>query len=66
MLTAALDGLIDRFGLEGEALGEVAGGAVLKHSHDFDLTRETVLRSVSPRRPPPTTSSRRAGLGWRR
>ena len=32
MLTAALDGLIDRFGLAGERLGEVAGGAVLKHS----------------------------------
>jgi acetyl-CoA C-acetyltransferase len=43
MLTAALDGLIDRCGLAGERLGEVAGGAVLKHSHDRDLTRETVL-----------------------
>lgn len=43
MLTAALDGLIDRFGLQGETLGEVAGGAVLKHSHDRDLTRESVL-----------------------
>ena len=43
MLTAALDGLVDRFGLEGEVLGEVAGGAVLKHSHDRDLTRESVL-----------------------
>jgi acetyl-CoA C-acetyltransferase len=43
MLTAALDGLIDRFGLSGERLGEVAGGAVLKHSHDRDLTRESVL-----------------------
>ena len=43
MLTAALDGLVDRFGLEGERLGEVAGGAVLKHSHDRDLARESVL-----------------------
>ncbi len=43
MLTAALDGLIARFGLEGERLGEVAGGAVLKHSRDRDLTRESVL-----------------------
>ena len=43
MLTAALDGLIDRFNLQGERLGEVAGGAVLKHSHDRDLTRESVL-----------------------
>jgi len=43
MLTAALDGLIDRYGLEGQRLGEVAGGAVLKHSRDRDLTRESVL-----------------------
>ncbi|HYP55353.1 MAG TPA: acetyl-CoA C-acyltransferase, partial [Solirubrobacterales bacterium] len=43
MLTAALDGLVDRFDLDGERLGEVAGGAVLKHSRDRDLTRESVL-----------------------
>jgi acetyl-CoA C-acetyltransferase len=43
MLTAALDGLVARFGLEGERLGEVAGGAVLKHSRDRDLTRESLL-----------------------
>jgi acetyl-CoA C-acetyltransferase len=43
MLTAALDGLVDRFSLQGERLGEVAGGAVLKHSRDRDLTRESVL-----------------------
>ncbi|SFB99710.1 acetyl-CoA C-acetyltransferase [Nocardioides terrae] len=43
MLTAALDGLVARFGLAGERLGEVAGGAVLKHSRDFNLVRESVL-----------------------
>ncbi|MDX6602078.1 MAG: acetyl-CoA C-acetyltransferase [Solirubrobacterales bacterium] len=43
MLTAALDGLVSRYALEGERLGEVAGGAVLKHSRDRDLTRESVL-----------------------
>jgi acetyl-CoA C-acetyltransferase len=43
MLTAALDGLIARFGLAGQRLGEVAAGAVLKHSRDFNLTRESVL-----------------------
>lgn len=43
MLTAALDGLVGRYSLEGERLGEVAGGAVLKHSRDRDLTRESVL-----------------------
>lgn len=43
MLTAALEGLIQRCGLEGERLGEVAAGAVLRHSRDFNLTRESVL-----------------------
>ncbi|MCQ1986839.1 acetyl-CoA C-acetyltransferase [Arthrobacter sp. zg-Y844] len=52
MLTAALDGLIARFGLQGERIGEVAGGAVLKHSRDFNLTREAVLGSaLSPETP---------------
>ncbi|MBV7295870.1 acetyl-CoA C-acetyltransferase [Corynebacterium sp. TAE3-ERU12] len=52
MLTAALDGLIARFGLADERLGEVAAGAVLKHSRDFNLTRECVLGSaLSPTTP---------------
>ncbi|UWX95756.1 acetyl-CoA C-acetyltransferase [Arthrobacter zhaoxinii] len=52
MLTAALDGLVARFGLQGERIGEVAGGAVLKHSRDFNLTREAVLGSaLSPETP---------------
>jgi acetyl-CoA C-acetyltransferase len=45
MLTATLDALIGKFGLEGQVLGEVAAGAVLKHSRDFNLTRECVLGS---------------------
>jgi acetyl-CoA C-acetyltransferase len=45
MLTAALEGLVARFGLEGARLGEVVAGAVLKHSRDFNLTRECVLGS---------------------
>jgi acetyl-CoA C-acetyltransferase len=52
MLTAALDGLVERFGLGGERLGEVAAGAVLKHSRDFNLTRECVLGSrLAPETP---------------
>ncbi|MBT2595088.1 acetyl-CoA C-acetyltransferase [Arthrobacter sp. ISL-72] len=46
MLTTALDGLIARFGLQDERIGEVAAGAVLKHSRDFNLTREAVLGSA--------------------
>ena len=45
LLTAALDGLVARFGLAGQRVGEVAAGAVLKHPRDFNLTREAVLGS---------------------
>ncbi|MGA8977739.1 MAG: acetyl-CoA C-acetyltransferase, partial [Pedococcus sp.] len=52
MLTAALEGLVARFGLAGETVGEVAAGAVLKLSRDFNLTREAVLgSSLAPRTP---------------
>jgi acetyl-CoA C-acetyltransferase len=43
MLTAALDGLVDRYDLAGERMGEFAAGAVLKHSRDFNLARESLL-----------------------
>ncbi|REH37926.1 3-ketoacyl-CoA thiolase [Paraperlucidibaca baekdonensis] len=43
MLTAALDGLVSRCKLDGVRVGEVVAGAVLKHSRDFNLTRECVL-----------------------
>src|SRR3984885_905021 len=45
MLNHHLHALAARFGLEGEVLGEAAAGAVLKHSRDFNLTRECVLGS---------------------
>jgi acetyl-CoA C-acetyltransferase len=52
MLTATLDNLSAKFGLEGQTLGEVAAGAVLKHSRDFNLTRESVLGSrLAPETP---------------
>lgn len=52
MLTAAVDGLVERFELQGEQLGMVAGGAVMKHSRDFNLVREVVLGSrLSPSTP---------------
>ncbi|OQO90628.1 acetyl-CoA acetyltransferase [Saccharomonospora piscinae] len=46
MLTAAVDGLVSRFALQGERIGELAAGAVLKHSRDFNLAREVVLGSA--------------------
>src|SRR5690242_20781945 len=52
MLTATLEALISKFSLENEALGEVAAGGVLKHSRDFNLTRECVLGSrLNPHTP---------------
>ncbi|HAY43347.1 MAG TPA: acetyl-CoA C-acyltransferase, partial [Micrococcaceae bacterium] len=45
MFTAALEGLVARFGLQGQRIGAVSGGAVLKHSKDFNLMRECVLGS---------------------
>ncbi|MCH9734302.1 MAG: acetyl-CoA C-acetyltransferase [Actinomycetia bacterium] len=52
MFTAVLDGLADRFNLDGEKLDAVIGGAVLKHSRDFNLMRECVLgSSLSPYTP---------------
>ncbi|RZL26195.1 MAG: acetyl-CoA C-acetyltransferase [Rhodococcus sp. (in: high G+C Gram-positive bacteria)] len=52
MFTATLDGLVSRFNLQGEQLGMVVGGAVLKHSRDFNLIRESVLGSaLSPYTP---------------
>ena len=52
MLTAALEGLIERYNLHGLHIGEVAAGAVLKLSRDLNLTRECVLGSrLSPTTP---------------
>jgi acetyl-CoA C-acetyltransferase len=52
MLTAAIDGLVSRFSLQGERIGELAAGAVLKHSRDFNLARESVLGSkLAPETP---------------
>ena len=52
MLTAVLKGVVDRFGLHGQRIGEVAAGAVLKHSRDANISREAALSSgLSPQTP---------------
>jgi acetyl-CoA C-acetyltransferase len=52
MLTAALQGVVDKYRLAGERLGDVGAGAVLKHPRDFNLTREAVLSSgLAPETP---------------
>jgi len=52
MLTAAIDGVVDRFGLQGRQPDEVLAGAVMNHAKDFNLAREAVLSSkLSPLTP---------------
>jgi acetyl-CoA C-acetyltransferase len=63
MFTAALDGLVTRYGLEGERLGEVVAGAVLKHSRDFNLVRECVLGSRLAAETPATDVQQACGTG---
>ncbi|GJF34235.1 acetyl-CoA acetyltransferase [Kitasatospora sp. NE20-6] len=63
MLAAALDGLVDRYGLDGALLGEFAAGAVLKHARDHNLARETVLGSRLDRRTPAYDLQQACGTG---
>jgi acetyl-CoA C-acetyltransferase len=42
LLVAALRSLIDKFGLQGQRLGDVIAGATIKHSIDFNLVRESL------------------------
>lgn len=64
MLTAALDGLVERYGLQGPgAVGEFVAGAVLKHSRDFNLARETVLGSTLDARTPAYDIQQACGTG---
>lgn len=45
MLTDTLKGMVDKCGLQGKLLGEVVGGAVMKHARDWNMVRECVLSS---------------------
>ncbi len=52
MLTASLKAVVDRFGLKGLRLGDVVAGAVMKHSSQWNLARESMLDSgLSPETP---------------
>ena len=63
MLTFTLQGLIDRFNLHGERLGEVAAGAVIKHSRDFNLTRESLLSTTLAKETPAYDVQQACGTG---
>src|SRR5258706_8950453 len=52
MMVAALNGLIEKYKLHGQLLGEVAGGAVIKHTREFNLIRESLMStSLNPATP---------------
>jgi acetyl-CoA C-acetyltransferase len=63
MLTAAMQGLVDRFNLHGERLGDVAAGAVMKHARDFNLVRESVLSTTLARETPAFDLQQACGTG---
>ena len=63
MMTAAIDGLVARFGLAGQKVDEVVAGAVLKHSRDFNLTREAVLGSALDPHTPACDLQQACGTG---
>jgi len=52
LMAAALSGVVDKYDLRGQTLGDVALGAVIKHSRDWNLARESVIDSgLSPKTP---------------
>lgn len=63
MSIRTLGALVERFGLHGEQLGEVAMGAVLKHASDWNLAREATLSSGLAPTTPGITMQRACGTG---
>ncbi len=61
LMVAALDGVINQYDLKGQTLGEVALGAVIKHSSDWSLARECVIESGLSLRTPAVDLQRACG-----
>lgn len=61
MMSAALNGLVDKYNLKGMHIDEVVGGAVVTHSKDFNLTREAVLSTKLATSTPGITLSQACG-----
>ena len=61
MMTAALTGLVDKYDLKGQTIGDVALGAVIKHSKDWNLARESVMGSGLSLRTPAVDMQRACG-----
>ncbi|HEX9473107.1 MAG TPA: acetyl-CoA C-acetyltransferase [Steroidobacteraceae bacterium] len=63
LLTGALHGLVKRYKLGGERLGDVIGGAVIKHSKDFNLVRESLMSTELDPQTPGLDIQRACGTG---
>ncbi len=61
LMIAALNGLVEKFGLEGQHIDEVVGGAVVTHAKDFNLTREAVIGTKLREDTPGITLSQACG-----
>ena len=61
LMVAALDGVVNKFALKGQTLGEVALGAVIKHSSDWNLARESVIECGLSLRTPAIDLQRACG-----
>ena len=61
MMTAALEGVVNRFDLKGQVIGDVALGAVIKHSRDWNLARESAISSGLSMRTPGVDLQRACG-----
>ena len=63
MLTSAIEGLVQKTNLQGQPVGEVVAGAVMKHSRDFNMVRETVLDTSLCASTPCTDMQQACGTG---
>ena len=61
LMTAALQGLVTKLDLRGQTMGDVALGAVVKHSRDWNLARESVIDSGLTLRTPGMDLQRACG-----
>jgi acetyl-CoA C-acetyltransferase len=63
LLVATLRALVDQYRLQGQRLGDVIGGAVIKHSRDFNLVRESVMSTGLDPQTPGLDIQRACGTG---
>ncbi len=61
LMAASLQGIVNKYDLRGQVIGDVALGAVIKHSRDWNLARESVMDSGLSLRTPAVDLQRACG-----